>query len=500
MGKPTDAQRAAVLSSASSAHSLQLLEDDDVAQLLTDDDNDDNDQADDRPPSYDAAISDLAGPSRAVDVGPARNSASQNRSTAVDTNPHFHTAWLVYEHPVPGGRRAQSVFSTNTRTVTLDPALSQSARDLFSVIVQQARLPPRPHLQINGSHTDSSRGKKDKNQSNRVVDFDFRLDLVETLLTGWELPSKIVSREEPDSQTWHSVWVAEDHDGIKTYRGSRIKTRTWRAAKQATGYSAIHQTAQSDDPESNPLYSEQGGSGGGEPEALIQDDYHALREWCDRFCNDPSPVKSFTLVRKVENFEHAALINCLTSHIRDTNYRGDITMRMEFANCSLTIYSPHWVNKLRNNKFVFWLCIVLQLWLVTWPIIWILEKRYEVVHSRWYASHTSEQGGTARIKRYARGNDEHGLGELWAPAVKQAAWGHRQSGEVILWKDAQRVVGLTTSQVIRAPVHDSEAEIERRRRVDRGDGTFTDSVVGFVRGVSEVRQGWNSTMGWGGHT
>jgi hypothetical protein len=200
----------------------------------------------------------------------------------------------------------------------------------------------------------------------------------------------------------------------------------------------------------------------------------------------------------VQNFEHPVMIDCLTSHIRDTNYRGQITMRLEIVNGNLTIYSPHWINKLRNNRFIFWICIILQLWCIAWPVIWLLEKRYEVVRSYWYASRTVGGGnGSTRTRRFARGRDERDLGEFWAPVVKQAAWGRRQYSEIILLEDAQRAEGLTTAEILRVPVHDSQAETERRQRVNRGDGTFSDSVVGFVRGLSEVRQSWNMTVGWG---
>lgn len=176
-------------------------------------------------------------------------------------------------------------------------------------------------------------------------------------------------------------------------------------------------------------------------------------------------------------------------------------MQVDIANRNLTIYSPHWINKLRHNTFVFWICIVLQLWIITWPIIWLLEKRYEVVHSCWYVSRTIEDaGGSTRARIYACGRDEHALGEFWAPVVKQAAWKRRQYNEVISMEDAQRVEGLTTNQILSSSVLDSEAEIERRQRVERGDGTFSDSVLGFVRGLSEVRQGWNRNMGWGENT
>jgi hypothetical protein len=207
------------------------------------------------------------------------------------------------------------------------------------------------------------------------------------------------------------------------------------------------------------------------------------------------------LTRHVHNFKAGSMADYLKSQIRETNYRGRITAEMEIVNGKVTIYSPHWVNKLRNNWMVFWACIILQLWIITWPIIWLLEKKYAVVYSCWYSSHTVDEGTGAIARRiYARGRDEHSLAEFWAPAVKQAAWARRKDNEILLLQDAERLQGLTTEQVLRARTSESEAELERRRRVDRGDGTFVDSVIGLARGVSEVRQDWNMTMGWGGNT
>ncbi|OKL57238.1 hypothetical protein UA08_07406 [Talaromyces atroroseus] len=483
MGKPTRSQLAAEPSSVPSTHSLHPFDDDDINPVLSDDDGDNvEDQGIDKPPSYDAVISDRLGEPGSSNINPDRDSIADTGFTAPDSRPQVspHSRLRDADYRVPGGRKAQSVLNS-TRTVTLEPVLSHSARELSAVIAEQASLPPRPQLVINGSHTNSNRRKKDKNNSDTVIDFDFRLDLVETVLTGWGDARRTASPEQPDTQTWHNVLVTEDYDGIKAYRGSRVKTLTWKEPKRPanTRLSATNRMFHRDDPENHLLYREdreEADDAAGEQDRLSQESRNADLEWCTRFCRDPSPVKSYVYLDPRD---------CLTSHIRDTSYRGQITMRMEIVNGSLTIYSPHWINKLRNNRFVFWMCIILQLWCITWPVIWLLEKRYEVVRSCW---------------KYARGCDEHDLGEFWAPVVKQAAWGRRRYNEVIRLEDAQRAEGLTTAEILRVPIHDSEAEIERRERVNRGDGTFSDSVVGFVRGLSEVRRGWNLTAGWGENT
>lgn len=205
--------------------------------------------------------------------------------------------------------------------------------------------------------------------------------------------------------------------------------------------------------------------------------------------------------RHVRNFNHAELINCLKSHIRDINYRGSISMELVVAKSTITVYSPHWINKMRNHGVVYWIFIISQLWILAWPVIWLLEKRYEIVDSNWFASRVIEDdNGHTTPRTYAHGRDEHALGDFWAPAVKQAAWTRRANMEIVSREDAQRLQGLTTEQLLRGSTEsESQAEIERRQRMQRGEGSFVDNMVGLARGVNEVRQGWNMSMGWGGN-
>jgi hypothetical protein len=150
-------------------------------------------------------------------------------------------------------------------------------------MAQQVRLPPRPQIIINGSHTESSTNHKDnKKQSNTVTDFDFRLDLAETLLTGWEnLPTTATQEILPQS-TWYRASVSIDHDERKTYRGTRTKTLVWKGPK--AGRNAPDALYRDEEEGLPPVDAEQ--------ERLIQGDKSGLLEWCQRYCDDPSPVKS----------------------------------------------------------------------------------------------------------------------------------------------------------------------------------------------------------------
>lgn len=174
----------------------------------------------------------------------------------------------------------------------------------------------------------------------------------------------------------------------------------------------------------------------------------------------------------------------------------------------MTIYSPHWVNRARHNDLIYWTCIILQLWIITWPIILLLEHKYEVVFSNWHASQlivqqdTSDPNNpraTTRRKVYARDRDEVALIDYWAPAIKHAAWNRRSSGEVVSEQDVRIFTGRSDDEILgsgRSGV-ESEDERDRRARMNRGQGTWADSFVGVVRGVSDVGREWTRARGWG---
>jgi hypothetical protein len=193
--------------------------------------------------------------------------------------------------------------------------------------------------------------------------------------------------------------------------------------------------------------------------------------------------------------------NVLDSHIRSLNYRGSINFNYLVAQESVTIYSPHWINRMRANRYIWWIFVILQLWIITWPVIWFLEKRYETVHTCWNSS-LDCAADSGLVKAYARGRDETTLGEFWAPAVKQMAWSRRRGQAGTLTRmDAERVQGWTTEQLLGLQERGgSEAEQERRERVNRGAGGFVDHVVGLVRGIGEARQDLRLATGWGANS
>ncbi|KAJ6006509.1 hypothetical protein N7451_004453 [Penicillium sp. IBT 35674x] len=376
-----------------------------------------------------------------------------------------------------------NIKADDKRAISIAPSLSRNSDELFYAIRRQMKLPPRPLLWIKGSHTESSNDKKQKG-SNSVTDFEFKLDLAETMLTGWEADAR-------GPWKWVEEEVLNDEDYKPAFRGGRIKSRTYKAP-----YGSRLRGEDSD----ALLASDAGLGADGSDEQPATSNEANLKLWCERFCNDPSPVKSFTLHRQISGFDWKAMRNVLASHIRSLNYLGSVDFSFTIAQQSVTIYSPHWINRLRANRYIWWVFVILQLWIITWPIIWFLEKRYELVHTRWHSS-ISLDPHSGLVKDYARGRDEATLGEFWGPAVKRMAWSQRcGQGNTLTRMDAERVQGLDTDQLLGIQRGDSEAERERRERVNRGDAGFVDHMVGLVRGVGEVGQSWRLTAGWGANS
>ncbi|CEL08211.1 hypothetical protein ASPCAL11362 [Aspergillus calidoustus] len=382
------------------------------------------------------------------------------------------------DHTIPGGipylSARQNTRLSNAATVL--PSFSSSIDTLENFVERQIRLPPRPCLIIRGTHNES-RKSGNETKSETVTDFDFRIDLTRTLL-------RLCPNGEaaPDSN-WSYTAVISDNDGLKAYRGTRWKTRK---SKTKIGRIALPERdgdAQSvvDSDEGNRLMAIDVDLENGEA-------MPGLRGWCERYCNDPASVKSFTYRRHLHGFNLEPMRKSLTDHIRSTGYQGHISITHTLSNGLVTIYSPHWINTARNNRFVYWLCIILQLWILTWPVIWIMERRYDIVRSEWYSSRcvsdpTPENPGRGK-KIYAGGFDEATAAEMWAPVVREAAFQGRCNGEFL---GGEEIEQLRRQGEERRQARNSQAG----DLISRGQSAL--NIMG-IRNIGGV----NVTGAWGG--
>ncbi|EEH19507.1 hypothetical protein PABG_01826 [Paracoccidioides brasiliensis Pb03] len=389
----------------------------------------------------------------------------QSRSP-INTNNLSSVGRLVSPYDVPGGRMISSSRAKKTYTVTLEPQFSQNPKALCSLVTFQANRPPVPIIVVKGTHTVTNKnsGSNKGSSKDTVVDFDFRINCVGSVL--------------PDvdqlGDRCRFVEVVQDNDGRKKYRGGRLKSKGGSKNKKQDRVAGTGTNAD--------LEEGQGLTAGS--------DGPDLEEWCRRFCNDKAGVKSFTFHRALEVWNHPVLHKGITTLIRSLNYRGHICIEIHTHNAHLTVYSPSLLNKLRTHSLVWWACVLLQLWIITWPLLWLLEKRYEPITAIWYARYDEE---------YACGLSETAWLEFFTPVIKRSVLGRARDGEVVGLEEAKSareeasIVARGEGQRL-----ESEAERERRERVQRGQGGWADSLVGVVRGVAEVGMEINQVTGWGG--
>ncbi|PLN85264.1 hypothetical protein BDW42DRAFT_160778 [Aspergillus taichungensis] len=320
------------------------------------------------------------------------------------------------DSPIPDAIPYHSLQATTRKTVsaTLSPTLSQDPCVLHDLVATQAHQPPRPHLTVRGTHNEiRSRPDRKENENHAVLDFDFSVDLT---------PYFLASAAESHDRWWQELSVVRDGDGTLAYRGGRIRSRTGCAQRR-------------DKRRRRGVSVEEGGGQDDTVRLVTGDDDDGddhlsggpgLMGWCERFCWDAAGVKSFTFKRRIDGFDASAVRSALTSHLRTLNYQGNIHISIELTNRSFVVYSPHWINRLRNTAFIYYVCVILPLWILAWPIIWLLERRYEVAEARWLFA---RQDGPRRL--CVGGRDEAHIAQDLAPVVTQAAWERRTDGRVL---------------------------------------------------------------------
>ncbi|KAK2873947.1 hypothetical protein FQN49_001977 [Arthroderma sp. PD_2] len=401
------------------------------------------------------------------DDPPAYTDANPGHSSQLpDIPPDERFLWNPYPE-VPGGRLVDTLSRKESYVITLDPEVMAHPDALYNTIYLQAQIAPTVLISVKGTHTVKERGSNNKKSSSTVTDFDFRIETRGTILS---LDSYQLERHPPFDY-YRTLTVARDDDKERAYRGGRFKS------KSSKRYKVVD--LENDSTQDHMYISEDSSS--------LENTSKALKEWCHRFCEDKSGVKSFTLHRKVVNLNLVSIKQEIASIIRATNYRGSIHVGQVTTHTALTVYSPHILNKLRTNRFVWWAVVILQLWIIAWPILILLEKRYEPATAEYYVSREGIYCAPFEgVEKWTK---------WFAPAISAAALGRRKEGEMVTVNDITRARNSTINGGAR--LEESPAERDRRARLNSGNGSIMDSLVGIARGVSELRNEYHHTMGWG---
>lgn len=302
--------------------------------------------------------------------------------------------------------------------------------------------PPRPYVQLRGTHRETQE-RNGKNENREIVDFDVKVDL-----------TPFIDPNHSSTDAWRTVRTPDSSD--KVHRGTVFR-------HQAPGYKGR--------PQLHDL--ERGADAQDESEGLFGAEAKpTIEEWCKRFCEDSSPMRSFTIRREVSGFDQLKVKQLMETLVRRTNYRGHLRVTFPVDEAGIVCYNDHQLNQWRIKRWLQIVCALTLMIIFTWPYLFFRTKKYDAVTFDWPFSRSNAQN---RLEYAVLSEDQ--WYNLWGRAITKAVLSKRQGF----------------------------LDQEDLRQGDGADITFAstgnahvDNAAGFVRaGISAMNQ-VNRQLGWGG--
>ncbi|KAI1206828.1 uncharacterized protein F4807DRAFT_437389 [Annulohypoxylon truncatum] len=246
---------------------------------------------------------------------------------------------------------------------------------LESHIRKLAAIPPRPYINLVGTHTETRRNDKDKTETSTVVDFDVSVELTPYLYSDAQY-----------RKSWCQLRTVENFE--KTRRGTVLR-------KRAPGTNQSIEV-------------------GGTPKPT-------LTEWCHRYAASHAGLKVFALQRTMVGFDEERVKDQLRTLVNNTNYRGHLKVELVMKNALVECYNEAKTNHWRLTSWIQTLFVFTLLFIFAWPYLWLRTKRWEVAISEWPFSRAAEGGG----KEYVSISEDQWY-NLWARAIYKAVMEKQQ--------------------------------------------------------------------------
>lgn len=302
------------------------------------------------------------------------------------------------------------------------------------MVHDQADFPPRYFVDITGMHTETS-GSGKKETKNDVTDFSLTIDLTNLLTRG---PRQ-------------GGYIELLPDNKRGYRGGIVP-------RLVPTMGAQNVEGQVDD----------------------------IRNWCEHYVQNPAKIKTFTLKREIRNHDTAKLAQLIRSAIKETNYWGRIQVNFRTTHNSVVVYSPGVVNDWRTTTWVRWVFYLSFLWVITWPLLFLFTRKYEVVKAVYpYADVIADEGAG----RSCTVMSEVEWYQKWESAIKRAALARMLCKDRCLDEEYRRASVEAETRRQRGAMQSREVPSPGSGFADRALGIFGDGL----RMAGSIRDG----MPWG---
>ena len=202
----------------------------------------------------------------------------------------------------------------------------------------------------------------------------------------------------------------------------------------------------------------------------------------------------FTMKYNVIGRNEALLQRRIESVIRGTNYRGRLSVQFALDPYSVTISTPHWLNRARNNWYIYYFCVITQLWIFTWPLLFFLTRYWSVVvvecpfqRLRGQPYQVVDERGERRLRQdieWASESEER-WAQKWKSTIEDGVMSRRTGSETVWFVP-----------------NDPEGRVTRDAAVERACGRepqegFAGATMGLLRGIGNMVREDRNARGWG---
>ncbi|KAH7925184.1 hypothetical protein BV22DRAFT_1034293 [Leucogyrophana mollusca] len=294
------------------------------------------------------------------------------------------------EPPAFAPYEAKYSISRSGTVISHDRHLNEDGEALYRFLLSQASTPPALVLRCKGSHTEThtrlvthtnNRGEsklRSEQYSERVVDFDFRIDIGQHIVgepTHWSVGDSAPAYR---GRMFREVGFGEDKR--KARRGEVKAAKAWDSERNNRGFPpwvgsdyAWH--------EDQPHLMHRN--------SILKSSW-SLREWADHYCASRKYLKEFNYHKVVYGWNFDALKAATRSTINSTHYRGDVTVEFEQTQSVISVRSENRLSRTLSSpwlKFILWL-------LVVYPFIWLFKRFHSRGGGQWTVC-----GGAYALKR-----------------------------------------------------------------------------------------------------
>ncbi len=259
----------------------------------------------------------------------------------------------------------------------VDGRLDADPKLLQSQIEGWATAPPRPHVQVKGTHQETV-DRKGKKERTTATDFDVQVDLTPYLYS-----------DATNRVSWRELRTVDNGDS--TRRGTVFRCR---APGSAQGI-----------------------------EVGISDAKPTLREWCHLYCASHAGLKALSLRRRVVGLDEDKVRRQIESLVRGTRYRGRLSVTFPVRDELVEVYNDCRTNRWRLTTWIQWLCMLTLLFVFTWPYLFFRTKRFDVVVVDWPFSRPKQDGAG---REYVSLSEDQWY-NLWGRALAKAILAKKQA-------------------------------------------------------------------------